>query len=252
MAGGHASFFRAEYLDDIKEMLAEYHVKISAFGCFLNYLDPHPKIRTRNFTELENMIEVAHGLNVDCVTCFVGQNNLMDYDQNVALFKEEWLPRIELAAKKNVKIAIENCPAKGKYGLGGGNLMTSPAIWGELFQLTPKNFGLNLDPSHLYWQMVDPVLVVDEFADRIFHVHIKDTQIFKDRRDFAGIYGNDTYVYRLPGRGELNWKAFLGALRENKYQGTLSIEHEDPEYSQSQEKRKEGLLISKHYLESLF
>jgi sugar phosphate isomerase/epimerase len=252
IAGAHATFFRADYLDDIKEMIADFRVKISALGCFLNYLDPNPEVRKRNFAELENMIEVAHGLNVNCVTCFVGQNNLLDYDGNVKLFKEEWIPRIELAQKKNVNIAIENCPAKGKYGLGGGNLMTSPAIWGELFQITPKNFGLNLDPSHLHWQLADPVLAVEEFADRIFHVHIKDTQIFKDRRDFAGIYGNGNYVYRLPGRGEIDWKAFLGALKDNGYTGTLSIEHEDPDYYGSEEKKQEALLISKKYLEQFF
>ena len=61
---------------------------------------------------------------------------------------------------------------------GGTNLAWSPAIWDEMFTAIPdENFGLNLDPSHLVWLMIDYERAVYDFADRIFHVHAKDLEV---------------------------------------------------------------------------
>ena len=127
--------------------------------------------------------------------------------------------------------------------------MISPGIWNDLFQMTPTNFGLNFDPSHLVWQMIDPALVVEEFPERIHHVHAKDCKINKLIRDVAGVFGKGTYSYPLPGRGDINWITLLGALKENGYSGVLSIEQEDNLYHWTPEKIKEGLLLGQRNLQ---
>jgi len=249
LAGAHAAFIKYDFIDDIKEMISEFKIKISALGAFHNYLDPNPALRKQNFAELKNAIDCAAELGIPVVTCFAGQNDYLNYEGNIKLFKEEWVPWINYAAEKKINIGIENCPAKGRYDIGGQNLMASPGVWGEIFQFAPKNFGLNFDPSHLIWQMADPLISIDEFSERIFHVHIKDTLINRDQLNFVGVYGMGIFKYRLPGRGEIDWNQLLGKLKEVGYKGTLSIEHEDSDFYASDAKRKEGLLIAKRYLE---
>ena len=101
---------------------------------------------------------------------------------------------------------------------GGNNLAWSPAIWEQMFTTIPdENFGLNLDPSHLVWLMIDRERAVYDFADRIFHVHAKDLEV---RRE--GLYrhgslssGMGWQVPRLPGLGEVRLGSVrCGALRD--------------------------------------
>ena len=90
------------------------------------------------------------------------------------------------AADHGVRIAIENCPMifSADEWPGGGNLMSNPSTWRDVFaHLEGDTLGLNLDPSHLVWQMIDHERVVREFADRIYHVHAKDMEI-----DREGLY----------------------------------------------------------------
>ena len=118
-----------------------------------------------------------------------------------------------------MKIAIENCPMifSDDEWPGGNNLAWSPAIWEQMFETIPDaSFGLNLDPSHLVWLMIDYERAVYDFADRIFHVHAKDLEV---RRD--GLYRHGTFSGRdglagaaaaRAGRGGLA-ALRLGALR---------------------------------------
>lgn len=248
IGGMHGGFFRAEYADDINEIVSKYPIKMSALGCYANFMDPNEKNRNSLLQNLRDTIDAASALKIPCVSCSAGQNNTLDFDGNLNFFKKIWIPIINYAAEKSVKIAIENCPGKGKYAMTGSNLMFCPGIWKEIFAITPENFGLNLDPSHIHWQMVDPVVVVEEFASRIFHVHAKDTKINKLIRDFEGVFGHGIYHFTIPGRGEIDWKAFLQALNDNGYKGVVSIEHEDGEYSGTDAKVKEGLLLGKQHL----
>jgi len=84
-----------------------------------------------------------------------------------------------------------------------------------MWEIIPdENFGLNLDPSHLVWQMIDYERVVRDFAPRIFHVHAKDLMI-----DREGLYQNGVLslgmgwqVPRLPGLGDIDWRRFIRCL----------------------------------------
>lgn len=94
-------------------------------------------------------------------------------------------------------------------------------------------FGFNFDPSHLVWQGVDPVMFLEDFRDRIFHVHVKDVITTLDGR--SGILGSHLgfghhrrgWDFRTPGRGEVDFEEIIRALNRIGYDGPLSVEWED-------------------------
>ncbi|MHB1683679.1 MAG: sugar phosphate isomerase/epimerase family protein [Bacilli bacterium] len=153
---------------------------------------------------------------------------------------------LETAERHGVRVALENCPLMG-------NIAISPDLWGELFdRLDSDRLGIAYDPSHMVWQMMDPYAPIREFADRIFHIHAKDTEILRDRLARTGILTDFSWWrYRLPGLGEVDWTRFVSALREIGYEGMVSIEHEDPVWSGSPEKVRQGLLLAKRFLENV-
>ena len=154
------------------------------------------------------------------------------------------------------RIAIENCPMIFSLDEwpGGNNLAWAPAIWDAMFEAIPDaNFGLNLDPSHLVWLMIDYERAVYDYADRIFHVHAKDLEV---RRE--GLYRHGSFsgglgwqVPRLPGLGEVNWPRFVAALYAVGYDHVLSVEHEDRRFEGDEELVKRGFLIARETLRPL-
>ena len=139
IGGMQAGFFKKDFVEDIKEIFEGSGIKLTALGNFKNWLEGEEKTRQMNWDDLKNTIETAAAMKIPCVTTFVGLNNKLDYQGNIKQFKKEWIPIIEFARERNIKIAIENCPMKSAYGLTGGNLMCTPGIMGDLFQITPDN-----------------------------------------------------------------------------------------------------------------
>jgi sugar phosphate isomerase/epimerase len=94
-------------------------------------------------------------------------------------------------------------------------------------------FGINFDPSHLHHQFVDPVLFLETFADRIYHVHIKNsartlngrTSILGSHLDFGD--PRRGWDFRTPGRGGVDFEEIVRALNRSGYNGPLSVEWED-------------------------
>ena len=143
----------------------------------------------------------------------------MTVEENLELVRKVWPPIVEKARDLNVKIAIENCPML--FGPdqwpGGQNLMTTPANWRRIFEILPyDNFGINYDPSHFVWQMIDYIKPLYEFRDKIFHVHYKDIKVYPEKLQEVGIMGYplDFMSPKLPGLGvEVNKEL---VLEENK------------------------------------
>ena len=98
--------------------------------------------------------------------------------------------------------------------------------------------GATLDPSHLFWQQMDPVRVIKALGPALFHVHLKDTQLMDDELALNGVLDprpwdeptSRSWVFRTVGEGRpaAVWSPFLSALEEIGYDGELSIENEDP------------------------
>ena len=103
-----------------------------------------------------------------------------------------------------------------------------------------KNIGLNLDPSHFWWQGIDPIAVIETLGDRIGWAHGKDTLLYPDRIRRHGVlhFSPPSDAARAPwhfapvgeGHDDATWIALLRALRAAGYDGVISIEHEDPRY----------------------
>ncbi|MGN0266770.1 MAG: sugar phosphate isomerase/epimerase family protein, partial [Lachnospiraceae bacterium] len=165
------------YAKHILEYAASRNVKISSLAYYPNTMDSNLEKRAAAVEHIKKLICASAKLGVNMVTTFIGRDQNKTVEENLELVKEIWPPIIALAEEKGVRIAIENCPML--FGPdqwpGGQNLMTTPDIWRRVFEILPSdNLGINYDPSHFVWQMIDYIKPIYEFKDKIFHVHYKD------------------------------------------------------------------------------
>jgi sugar phosphate isomerase/epimerase len=141
-------------------------------------------------------------------------------------FADRWNPILDVFDEVGVKFALEVHPSEIAYDFWS----TEKTL--EAIGRRPA-FGINFDPSHLYWQMVDPVDFVYEFADRIYHMHVKESvRVLNGRNGILGshlFFGDQRrgWDFVSPGRGGVPFERVFRALNRVGYQGPLSIEWED-------------------------
>jgi sugar phosphate isomerase/epimerase len=236
----------------LNALCAEAGVEISCLTYCANPCAADPAQRQAVHAHVKHVIDAANLLGVGVISTFVGRNEKKVYADAVTEAIDVFRPLLAYAADKGVKVAIENYPGVGMAGEALiGNLFASPATWEQMFDALPvDNFGLNYDPSHLYWQGVDYLKAAKDFSERIFHVHAKDTEVFADRLAKGGsiVPGNRWWRYRIPGFGKIEWPQLISILIEGGYDYTMSFEHEDSVWSGTDERVTEGLVIGKQYL----
>ena len=242
------------YANHIKDYCKEKNVEISSLAFYPNTMDGDLEKRNAAVEHLKNVIKASAKLGIGMVTTFIGRDQTKTVEENLELVKEVWPPIIKLAEELNVKLAIENCPML--FGPdqwpGGQNLMTTPVIWRKVFEILPsKNLGINYDPSHFVWQMIDYIKPIYEFADKIFHVHYKDIKLYKNKLEECGVmaYPLDFMSPKLPGLGDVDWGKYVSALTDIRFDGYTCIEIEDKAFEGSKDKVEKSLIISKRYLE---
>ncbi|MFP4483849.1 MAG: sugar phosphate isomerase/epimerase family protein [Spirochaetaceae bacterium] len=241
----------------IKDYLDKRGVSISGLGYYPNHLDPDPEKSAYTVEHFKKVISASAKLGINQANTFVGRDKSKDLDSNFARFKEVWPDIVKHAEKENVKIGIENCPMLFTWDEwpGGNNLASSPANWRRMFEIIPsRNFGLNYDPSHMIWQMMDYISPIYEFSDRIFHAHVKDAKLREDLLDDVGIMATplEYHTPKLPGLGDVDWGAYFSALTDIGYDGATCVEVEDRAYEESLEARKASLLQSYTYCRQFF
>ncbi len=242
------------YARHVLDYAAQYGVEISALAFYPNTMDGDLEKRAANIAHLETVIRASAKLGVNLVTTFIGRDQTKSVEDNLALVAQVWPPIIALAEELGVKIAIENCPmlfGRDQWP-GGQNLMTTPVIWHKVFDILPSpNLGINYDPSHFVWQMIDYIKPIYEFKDKIFHVHYKDIKLFKDKLERVGVmaYPLDFMSPKLPGLGDVDWGRFVSALTDIRYDGFTCIEVEDKAFEGSEAAVLDSLRLSKRYLE---
>jgi sugar phosphate isomerase/epimerase len=237
------------------QIIRKSGVSASGLGYYPNPLCADEKEAEVYITHLKKVISAAQKLGLGVVNTFIGRDQTRSIKDNWKLVEERWPSIIKHAEKANVRIAIEHCPMlySDDEWPGGKNLPVSPRLWRELFERLPSpNLGLNYDPSHLVWQLIDPARPLKEFASRIFHVHAKDTRVDHDKLNDVGILANPSefHIPKLPGLGDVNWSEFFSALTEARYNGPVCIEAEDRAYEGSLADRKRGLIQAKRFLEN--
>jgi len=141
-------------------------------------------------------------------------------------FADRWNPILDVFDEVGVKFALEVHPTEIAFDYyTAGRLL---AAFGRRDTL-----GFNFDPSHLLWQGVRPDLFLRDFADRIYHVHMKD--VAWNLGDEAGVFGGHTDFHTPPrywdfksvGRGDIKFEEIIRALNDIGYSGPLSVEWED-------------------------
>ncbi|HDS85158.1 MAG TPA: sugar phosphate isomerase/epimerase [Phycisphaerales bacterium] len=147
-------------------------------------------------------------------------------EDGFAYFAKMWNPILDVFDECGVKFALEVHPTEIAFDI----VTAKKAL--EAVGHRPT-FGFNFDPSHLHWQMVSPVRFLQEFSDRIYHVHMKDAAVQLD--GYSGILGshlnfgkpNRGWDFRSLGHGGVDFEEIIRMLNQIGYQGPLSVEWED-------------------------
>jgi len=239
--------------DKIRGLVDTLRVGISGLGYYPNPLVPDKAEGEVYSAHLRKVILGAELLGVPVVNTFIGRDWSRSVEDNWERFREVWPPLVEFAGEHGVRIAIENCPmlfTRDEWP-GGKNLAHSPAVWRRMFEEIPAaNFGLNFDPSHMIWQHMDYLKPLREFAQRIFHVHLKDVRLDRERLDDVGILATPLQYHtpKIPGLGDVDWGKFFSVLGDTGYNGPVCVEVEDRTFEGSLELRKASLVQSHAYL----
>ena len=242
---------KAEY---ILNYCKERNIEIASLAFYPNTMDPDKQKREDNILHLKSVIDAGAKLKVNMVTTFIGRDQTKSVEENLKLVEKIWPPILEYAKERNVKIAIENCPmlfGEDQWP-GGQNLMTSPENWDKVFGILDSEYlGINFDPSHFVWQMMDYIQPIYQYKDKIFHVHFKDIKLYPEKLAKVGVmaYPLKFMSPKLPGLGDVNWRKFVSALTDIGYDGHVCIEVEDKAFEKSKEEILRSLLKSKEYLE---
>jgi sugar phosphate isomerase/epimerase len=150
----------------------------------------------------------------------------------------QWESRILPFWERKVKMAREAGVIFGFEMHPGDSIYNPEALLRLRETLGADEISCNLDPSHLFWQGINPLVVIKWLSKAIIHVHAKDTEIDRLIMEFKGVntealfgdLGSRAWTFRVVGRGHDRtfWKTFVDELRITGYDHVLSIEHEDP------------------------
>ncbi len=222
---------------------------ISALSCHGNPLHPNQAIAAEYDRVYRNTVNLASEMGVPVVNLFSGcpgDSDQARYPNWVTcpwpsdftdLLKWQWDEKVipywqeagPFAENKGVRLAFEMHP---------GFVVYNPETLLRLRTAVGPVIGANYDPSHLYWQGIDPVTSIRALGDAIYHVHAKDTYIepanvavngVLDTKPYSDLAGR-SWTFRTVGYGhdQLSWRALVSMLRLVGYDYVLSIEHEDP------------------------
>ena len=259
--GDHVDVAKAstnlKYAKSRKEMLADYGLKCYAISHHLAgqlVADPNDDERSDMFAPpnchgdpekkrkwaiktMKQTAKAAKNIGVKTVNGFTGSpiwHMIYSFppvsdkmiDDGFKRFAKLWNPILDEFDKCKVKFALEVHPTEIAF-----DIITARRALKAV--KNRKAFGFNFDPSHLHWQMVDPVKFIQAFPDRIYHVHMKDAAVTLDGE--TGILGSRLnfgapargWDFRSLGRGDVDFENIIRALNVIDYKGPLSVEWED-------------------------
>jgi len=259
--GDHVDVERAakdlDYAKSRREILAKHGLKVFAISNHLAgqlVCDPNDDARSDLFAPKEchgdpekkrkwaiqamkNTARAAKNIGVKVVNGFTGSpiwHMIYSFppvseemiENGFKRFAQLWNPILDEFDKCGVKFALEVHPTEIAF-----DIVTARRALKAIGNR--KAFGFNFDPSHLHWQMVDPVKFIKEFRDRIYHVHMKDAAVTLDGE--SGILSSHLnfgtpgrgWDFRSLGRGQVKFEEIIRILNAIGYDGPLSVEWED-------------------------
>ena len=173
--------------------------------------------------------------------------------QNFAHFVESFATLAPVLERTGSRVAIEGWP-------GPGAVCCTPETFRAFFrEIGSDRFGVNYDPSHLLRMGIDPLRFLEEFSDRVFHVHAKDTVLSAEDLYTFGHeqpatfaqprgWGGACWRYTIPGRGPTDWAGTFRVLEARGYAGLVSIELEDDDFNGTEAGEKRGLTEARDFL----
>jgi sugar phosphate isomerase/epimerase len=240
---------------EAKEIVSDLGGKgltVSALGYYPNPLHPDLQHRDAVISHLKAVITAASRMGVGVVNTFCGGDASRHLDDNWQEAQKVWPAIIAHARDHGIRLAFENCPmifSRDEWP-GGHNIAYSPRIWRRIIEDWRGEVGMNYDPSHLVWQMIDQQRFIREFGPHMLHVHAKDLMIDREGLYEHGILsaGMGWQVPRMPGLGEVDWGQTFSGLYRVGYDGPVVIEHEDRRFEGSEEAVKRGFLLARDVL----
>lgn len=246
----HVMLQSPETLRAFRTAVTSRGLEISALSCHGNPLHPDAAIAQQHHQDFEDAVHLAAELGVDTVITFSGCPGESEYSRNPSWVTYPWPPEYaqvlrwqweekvipywsaqdKFLKQYGVRVAIEAHPGFVVY-----NTETSLALRNQC----GDSIGANFDPSHLFWQQMDPVASIKELgkAGALLHVHAKDTAFDVYNMAINGILDNKPFSEELNrswlfrtvgyGHGEGIWRGIISALQMVGYEGAISIEHED-------------------------
>ncbi len=213
--------FDIHAVESLAERIRAAGLSLSSLAAYIDITAADESVREHNQQWVLDLVEACPKAGTDVLCCNAGLPPAgMSREQALEQLAAPFLRKLcAQAADAGINIALENWFATNIMHLGQ---------WDRLFELVPDdNLGLNFDPSHLVLQDIDYLAAVEEFADRIFHTHAKDTEVVAHKRAYVGNRTDGWWRFVIPGFGEIDWGIYVSRLRDNGYDGVLSIEHED-------------------------
>ena len=254
-------------LSEFEKVLDDHGMEISALSCHGNALHPDKAVGAQHREVSRRTILLAERLGVPVMVDFSGCpgdspnavapnwvtcpwppdfSAVLDWQWNEVV-APYWREHAKFAADHGVKIAVEMHP---------GFVVYNPETLLRLRSIAGDNVGCNYDPSHMFWQGIDPIAAIRMLGSAIFHVHAKDTQIYPVNMLRTGVLDTKPYteerdrawIFRTCGYGHGAewWSEFVSTLRMFGYDSVLSIEHEDSLLSPA-----EGLSKAANFLNSV-
>ena len=238
-----------EKIAEVKEMLTKYNLDIAVFSCHGNPVHPDPAVRDKDRSDFEKTVLLAEKFGIDTIVTFGGcpgdgkgglvpnwvtctwpkyYSELLKWQWEEVLIPY-WKEAVAFANAHGVKkIALEMHPGFAIY---------NPTTLLRLREAVGETIGANFDPSHLFWQGINPADAIKELKGAIYHFHAKDTKIDQRNTAISGVLETRGYAsvaerawaFRTVGYGHdaLVWKEIISALAVIGYTGAVSIEHED-------------------------
>ncbi len=241
-------------IEEVKQTLAKANMHVSALQIDGSHIDPNPERRAATNEYFVKAIEMAGKLNIRHIGTNSGKDPSKTFqeqvDEIVRVYTEKYFPACQ---RNNVRILWEGYP-------GSPNIATSPVGFDALFKGFGNSpyVGLQFDPSHLVRQFMDPIQTARDFVDKIYDVHLKDTEIMWPILRAGGINPvnkAEWWRYRIPGMGSINWREFFTVLQDVGYTGAMSIEQEDALYGADENPGPDfskqfqiGFIMAKRYL----
>lgn len=254
--------------DEFRKTIAASGMKISALSCHGNSIHPDKERAMDDHQVFMRTVQLAQKLEIDRIVTFSGcpgdcaesryPNWVVcpwpeDYQK---ILQYQWEDVLIPYWEKAVKYAAECGVTKICLELHPGFMVYNPATLLRLRAAVGNNIYANLDPSHLFWQGINPALAIEELGEAVGYFHAKDTYVYPERVRVNGVLDSTGFDVRAKrswlfrtlgyGHGEDKWKKIISALRTSGYDDVVSIEHEDCFMS-----RKEGLEKAIHFLNSI-